>query len=214
MSPITEDRPITATSVLFTDPASPIAPVAELLTNAGVYSQVHLAQLPLDRAGLQQVEQELLAHVSTILRTDLLGLLVDGWRKLGALQDAARFSADKTEELTVQLASHRIETMQTWSIDVLAYGLVVTTTEVVVAVTFDIDIAQALVRASRLVGLRGGRCEIIVRLQVQTRVCKRATKNDAPYVLQQHRTVDLGARLRLGSGIPLLRSNEPAGVAG
>src|SRR4051794_36895483 len=143
MSPITEDRPITATSVLFADPASPVAPVAELLTNAGVYSQVQRAQLPLDRAGLQQVEQELLAHVSTVLRTDLLGLLVDGWRKLDALQDAARFSVDKTEELTVQLASHRIETTQTWSIDVVAYGLVITTTDVVVAVTFDIDIAQA-----------------------------------------------------------------------
>jgi hypothetical protein len=101
----------------------------------------------------------------------------------------------------------------TWSLDIVAYGLVITTTDFVVAVTFDIDIAQALVRASRLVGLRGGRCEVIVRLQVQT-ICKRATENDAPYVIEKHRTVDLGARLKFGSGIPLLRSSEPANVAG
>ena len=96
----------------------------------------------------------------------------------------------------------------------VAYGLVITTTDVVVAVTFDIDIAQALVRASRLVGLRGGRCEIIVRLQVQTRICKRATDNDAPYVIEKRQTLDLGARLRCGSGIPLLRAGETASVAG
>lgn len=206
MSPITEDRPMTATSVLFADPASPVAPVAELLANAGVYSHVQLAQLPLDQAGLQQVERDLVTHVSAILRTDLLGLLVDGWRKFGALQDAARFSVDKTEELTVPLAAHRIETMQTWSIDVLVYGLTITTTDFLIAATFDIDVAQALVCASRLVGLQGGRCEIIVRLEVQTKICKRATENDAPYVVEKHRTVDLGARLKFGSGIPLLRS--------
>jgi hypothetical protein len=53
-----------------------------------------------------------------------------------------------------------------------------------------------------------------VRLEVQTRICKRATENDAPYVIEKHRTVDLGARLKFGSGIRLLRSTEAAGVAG
>jgi len=211
MTPITDDRLMTATSVLFADPVSPVAPVAELLADAGVYSKVRLAQLPLDRAGLQQVERELVNHISTILRTDLLGLLIDGWRKWGSLQDAARFSADRTEELVVQLAAHRVETSQTWSIDVMAYGVAITTTDFVVAATFDIDIAEALIRTSRLVGLRGGRCEVIVRLQVQTRICKRAREKGAPYVIEKHRTVDLGARIPFGKGIPLLSSTTAPG---
>jgi hypothetical protein len=210
MIPTTDTEPLTAASVLLADEL-PADRIAGLLAEAEIWAAARPAQV-LEDASLRHIEQQLAQHAASILDTDLLALLFAGWRKWSALQEAARCSVRTTERLAVPLASHRVESRQLWNVEVHLYNLRLTGVQFVLTTTFDLDAPQAQLGAGRLLGLAGGRCELVVRFEVCAECLQHTAKKRRP-ALEARRAIDLAARISCGDGIPLLSSAEAARLA-
>jgi hypothetical protein len=130
---------------------------------------------------------------SGVLDLDVVDLVVGGWRKHAALVEAARrtLAVPGTEQV-VDLASHRITSVHRPYLTVLVDDVQVAKVDFELTVVFDVKALVAVVRAGRLVALRGGQCEVAATFAAE-----------GILLAQQRRQLDLNARLPLGAGIQL-----------
>ena len=112
--------------------------------------------------------QEAATAAAGLLKVDLIGVLVRGWREHGDIVAAARrtLAAPASTEL-VSMSAHEVTLEQRPSVSVLVDGQRVATLELGLSIVFDVNALLLLINGGRLVAVRSGRCEITATLAVQ-----------------------------------------------
>jgi hypothetical protein len=194
MTTSTAAEPLTVGVVLFADSGVDAATaLARSMDAGGVAAQVLRSVGGLSSAARHEVKQQVAVVASGVLDLDVIDLVVGGWRKHAALVEAARrtLAVPGTEQV-VDLASHRITSVHRPYLTVLIDDVQVAKIDFELTVVFDVKALVAVVRAGRLVALRGGQCEVAATFAAE-----------GILLAQQRRQLDLNARLPLGAGIQL-----------
>jgi hypothetical protein len=156
----------------------------------------------LTRAAGDSLRGQVGTVLAGMLELDLADLLLAGWRRYGALQDAARSTATAPgSSAVVDLATHRVTATYAPRVDVVLDGLPVAHVDAALRVDFDVVAVAATVRAGHLVDLRGGRCTVTADLSVE----------GVP-VARRQATADAAVVVPLGAGLPLLDEDRPGEV--
>jgi hypothetical protein len=172
--------------------------LSALLRHGAVGRALRLAGTGLTAALQHEVSDEVQRVATTLLGVPTVELIVAGWRKHEDLLDAARATA-QTSGLTrfVSLAAHRITHVDQMTVDVVVGEMRLPPLELALAVTADVDAALLIVSSGRLMGVRGGRCILHAKLQL-----------DDETIADQRVQLDLHAERRFQPGYPLLASAE------
>jgi hypothetical protein len=199
-------EPVTAEAVLFTDSrGNPASSLSVNLREKGVYASLEREIGTLSPSGIAELRRRIDEQTALALRGNLLDIAVEGWRKWQYLQAAARKSLTSPNDMEVPLASHRIRSVQNAFVDVSLNRIALATIAVTTTATFDITIAEAWLRAGRLIALGTGPCDLCVNLELHTFLSRTRVEANPPITLEKHRTIDLQSRIPLGkAGIPLL----------
>jgi hypothetical protein len=142
--------------------------------------------------------QEAATAAAGLLKVDLIGVLVRGWREHGDIVAAARrtLAAPASTEL-VSMAAHEVTLEQRPSVSVLVDGQRVASLELGLSIVFDVNALLLLISGGRLVAVRSGRCEITATLAVQ-----------GADLLVRQAHLELPGVIPLGRGIRLLPVGE------
>ena len=170
--------------------AEPIDALAESLREHGTVKSLVNGFPGLTAA----VEREVATEASALLSLNLLDLAVAGWQRYEALMEAARRTQDAptTTEEIVALVTHRIESSQPLTIEVLVDGESVGTIEVKLDVAFELAGVLAVVRQARLTAVRSGTCTVTGTLAMQRTVVAHGQRGlDLPGAVQLRRGVGL-----------------------
>jgi hypothetical protein len=188
-------EPWTVRSVLFGEEGNDsTAALARSMEAGGVGGAVLHRLGGLSGAARHEVDRQVAVVADGLLDLDVVDLAVGGWRKHAALVAAARRTlAVPGSEEVVDLVSHRIRSVHRPDVAVLVDGVRVAKIDFELKVVFEIGALVAVVRAGRLVALRGGRCDLGATLTAE-----------GILLAQQRKRFDLGARLSLGAGVELL----------
>jgi hypothetical protein len=187
----------TALDLLFgpnTDAAEILA--GEILSSGGRSLTGALAQLP--ETTRKAAVQEAAAAAAGLLKVDLVGVLVRGWREHRDIVSAARrtLAAPASTEL-VSMSAHEVMLEQHPFVRVLVDSQRVATLELGLSIVFDVDALLLLISGGRLVAVRSGRCDVTATLAVQ---------GTDLLVRQAH--LELPGLIPLGQGIRLLPAGE------
>jgi len=202
MTTATEGRAPTALSVLFdqdTDAAEALA--SEILSAGNQNLGSALAQFP-EMTRKAAVEEAAATAAAALLKVDLAGVLVRGWREHRDIVSAARrtLAAPGSAELVI-VTSHQIKLDQQPSISVLVDGQRVATLQLGLSIVFDLNALLLGISGGRLTGVRSGRCDITATLAVQ-----------GTDLLNKRAHLELPGVISLRQGIRLLPVDEyPAG---
>jgi hypothetical protein len=163
-------------------------------TGAGVQAALNRIE-PVLRAA---TKLEITKAASALLQLDLIGMLVDGWRKYEDLLVVARRGLETpgSTELA-ELASHRVTVGAHPYIDVVVDGKTIATVRLELTVVFDVTVLAVSVRDGAIVALHAGRTDITATLTV-----------DGVKAPVGHEVVDLPLTVVLGDGIPLLEPGD------
>jgi CHAT domain-containing protein len=112
--------------------------------------------------------QEAATTAAALLKVDLVGVLVRGWREHRDVVSAARrtLAAPGSAEL-VSMSSHEVTLDQRPSVSVLVDGQRVATLELGLSIVFGVNALLLGISGGRLTGVRSGRCDITATLAVQ-----------------------------------------------
>jgi hypothetical protein len=200
MTPAGQKRPQTTADLLFGPGADASGALANQVLGADAKLGHALKRLPPPTR--DAVVHEAATDAAALLDTDLLGLLVAGWRAHHDLADTARRTLARPgcTEL-VDLIKHQITITQQPSVGVLVDGDQIATLRFALSVVFDISTVVAGIKAGLLTAIHAGTCEITTTLNFQgTDVITTSTRLDLPGLV------------KLGLGIRLLPDdNYPAG---
>ena len=193
----------TALDLLFgpnTDAAEALA--GEILSPGGDQNLGRaLAQLP--EMTRRAAAEEAATTAAALLKVDLTGVLVRGWREHRDVVSAARrtLAAPGSTEL-VSMSSHEITLDQRPSVSVLVDGQRVATLQLGLSIVFDLNALLLGISGGRLTGVRSGRCDITATLAVQ-----------GTDLLVRRAHLELPGVMSLRRGIRLLPADEyPAGA--
>ena len=188
-----EGRAPTALDLLFgpnTDAAEALA--SEILSPGGDQN--------LDRALAQFSEmtrkaaaQEAATTAAALLKVDLGGVLVRGWREHRNIVSAAQrtLAAPGSTELVI-VSSHEITLDHRPSISVLVDGQRVATLQLGLSIVFDLNALLLGISGGRLTSIRSGRCDITATLAVQgTDLLVRRAHLELPGVISLRRGIRL-----------------------
>ena len=183
----------TALDLLFgpnTDAAEALA--SEILSPGGDQN--------LDRALAQFSEmtrkaaaQEAARTAAALLKVDLGGVLVRGWREHRNIVSAAQrtLAAPGSTELVI-VSSHEITLDHRPSISVLVDGQRVATLQLGLSIVFDLNALLLGISGGRLTSIRSGRCDITATLAVQgTDLLVRRAHLELPGVISLRRGIRL-----------------------
>jgi hypothetical protein len=186
--------PLTVRSALFGgDQDIAAKSLAGRLDRDGLYRSVHVAVAGAGQVARDEIDSELTRLADEMLGMRAVDLITAGWRKHAELVEAANETiADPDKTMFVNLASHRVISRHTWTINVVIAAPVISIV-FVLAVTFDIDALLAVVRAGRIIGIRGGRCTMRAALTAQEQK-----------LADQSVQFDIDSQLVLDPGINLL----------
>jgi hypothetical protein len=193
-----QDTTPTALDLLFgadTDAAETLA--GEILSPRGDQDLGRaLAYLP--EMTRRAAAQEAATAAAGLLKVDLIGVLVRGWREHRDIVSAARrtLAAPASTEL-VSMSAHEVTLEQRPSVSVLVDGQRVATLELGLSIVFDVNALLLLISGGRLVAVRSGRCEITATLAVQ-----------GADLLVRQAHLELPGVIPLGQGIRLLPVGE------
>ena len=188
-----ESSTLSALDLLFgpdTDAAEALAD--EILSPGGDQNPSRaLADLP--EMTRKAAAQEAATTAAALLKVDLVGVLVRGWREHQAIVSAARrtLAAPGSTEL-VSMSSHEITLDQRPSISVLVDGQRVATLQLGLSIVFDLNALLLVISGGRLTGVRSGRCDITATLTVQgTDLLVRRAHLELPGVISLRRGIRL-----------------------
>ena len=203
MTTATEGRAPTALSVLFdqdTDAAEALA--SEILSPGGNQNLGSaLAQFP-EMTRKAAVQEAAATAAAALLKVDLVGVLMRGWREHRDIVSAARrtLAAPGSAEVVI-VTSHQIKLDQRPSISVLVDGQRVATLQLGLSIVFDLNAVLLGISGGRLTGVRSGRCDLTATLAVQ-----------GTDLLNKRAHLELPGVISLRQGIRLLPVDEyPAG---
>jgi hypothetical protein len=105
---------------------------------------------------------------ASLLKVDLIEVLVAGWSQYRYIVGAARrtLAAPGSTEL-VSMVTHQVTVAQHPSVKVLVDGRRVATLQLDLSIVFDVMALLAGISGGRLVALHSGRCDVTVILAVQ-----------------------------------------------
>jgi hypothetical protein len=150
-----------------------------------------LAQLP--EMTRKAAMQEAATTAAALLKVDLTGVLVRGWREHRDIVSAARrtlAAPGSTEVLSV--STHEVTLEQRPSIGVLVDGQQVATLELGLSIVFDVDALVLGISGGRLVAVHSGNCDITATLAVQgTDLFVRNAHLELPGVISLRRGIRL-----------------------
>ena len=131
--------------------------------------------------------------VAALLKVDLTGVLVRGWREHRDIVSAARrtLAAPGSTEL-VSMATHEVTLEQRPSVSVLVDGQQVATLRLGLSIVFDVNALLLGISSSRLVAVHTGNCDITATLAIQgADVLIRNAHLDLPGVISLRRGIRL-----------------------
>jgi hypothetical protein len=141
--------------------------------------------------------REVVRQVATValktLDIDLIDVAIGGWRAHGRLVAAARRTlAMPGSEEVVDLVSHRIRSVHRPYVSVLLDGAQVARLDLEATVILDVKALVGVVRAGRLVELRGGQSEVTALLAAE-----------GVQLAHRRQPIDLQVALPLRTGVQL-----------
>lgn len=163
-----QDSPFTALDLLFgldADAAGTLA--SEILSPSGDQDLGRaLAHFP--ETTRKAAAQEAATAAAALLKVDLIGVLVRGWREHRDIVSAARqtLAVPASTEL-VSMSDHEVTLEQHPYVSVLVDGRRVATLRLGLTMVFDVHALLLVIRHGRLAAVRTGRCDITATLAVQ-----------------------------------------------
>ncbi len=186
-------RPDTALTLLFGPGEEALDVLRHAIEHAGSGGNLHRALEKLPQVTRDAAAREVTAATAGVLDTNLIDVLVAGWREYRDLTSAARrtLAAPGSTEL-VHLVSHRVSTSQQPYVTVLVDGHQVATVRLGLSVVFDASALLARVRAGRLVAVLTGSCDITATLAIDgTDVVTKQAHLDLPGKMELRRELRL-----------------------
>ncbi len=202
MTTAREGSTLTALDLLFGPDADAAETLAGEILSPGGDQNLGRALAHLSETTRKAVVQEAATTVAALLKVDLIGVLVRGWREHRDIVSAARrtLAAPGSTEL-VSMSAHEVTADQWPSVSVLVDGQRVATLELGLSIVFDVNALLLGISGGRLVAVHAGRCEVTTTLAVQ-----------GTDLLVRHAHLELPGVISLRQGIRLLPTGEyPAG---
>jgi hypothetical protein len=192
----------TALDLLFGPDADAAETLAGEILSPGGDQNLGRALAHLSETTRKAAVQEAATTVAALLKVDLIGVLVRGWREHRDIVSAARrtLAAPGSTEL-VSMSTHEVTVDQRPSVSVLVDGQRVATLDLGLSIVFDVNALLLGISGGRLGAVRSGRCEITATLAVQ-----------GTDLLVRHAHLELRGVIPLRRGMRLLPVGEyPAG---
>ena len=192
----------TALDLLFGPDADAAETLAGEILSPGGDQNLGRALAHLSETTRKAAVQEAATTVAALLKVDLIGVLVRGWREHRDIVSAARrtLAAPGSTEL-VSMSTHEVTVDQRPSVSVLVDGQRVATLDLGLSIVFDVNALLLGISGGKLVAVHSGRCEITATLAVQ-----------GTDLLVRHAHLELPGVIPLRRGIRLLPIGEyPAG---
>jgi hypothetical protein len=157
-----------------------------------------LTRLP--AATRQAAVQEAATTAAALLKVDLIGVLVDGWREHADIVSAARrtLAGPGSTEL-VSMSGHEVTLEQRPTVRVLVDGHPVATVQLGLSIVFGVEALLLGVSGGRITAVRAGHCDITVTLAVQ-----------GTDMITRHKRLELPGVMSLRRGIRLLPAAQYA----
>ena len=183
----------TALDLLFGPDADAAEILAGEILSSGGVQNLGRALASLSETTRKAAVQEAATTVAALLKVDLIGVLVRGWREHRNIVSAARqtLAAPGSTEL-VSMSAHEVTVDQRPSVSVLVDGQRVATLELGLSIVFDVNALLLGISGGRLVAVHSGRCEITATLAVQgTDLLVRHAHLELPGVIPLRRRIRL-----------------------
>jgi hypothetical protein len=168
MTTVAEGGTLTALDLLFGPESDAAGSLADGIVALGGDQSLGRALGHLPQTTRDTAVQEAAAAAVALLKVDLIGVLVRGWREHRDIVSAARrtLAAPGSTEL-VSMITHQISLDQQPSVSVFLDGQRVATVQLGLSVVFDVNALLLLISGGRLAAVRSGRSDIIAILAVQ-----------------------------------------------
>ena len=202
MTTVREGSMPTTLDLLFGPDADAAETLAGEILSPGGDQNLGRALAHLSETTRKAAVQEAATTVAALLKVDLIGVLVRGWREHRDIVSAARrtLAAPGSTEL-VSMSTHEVTVDQRPSVSVLLDGQRVATLDLGLSIVFDVNALLLGISGGRLDAVHSGRCEITATLAVQ-----------GTDLLVRHAHLELRGVIPLRRGIRLLPIGEyPAG---
>jgi hypothetical protein len=188
--------------------ADAVRAMAGEITSPGSNQAFDHALAGLPEATRKAAVQEAATTAAALLKVDLIGVLVRGWREHRDIVAAARRTlAEPGSTELVSMSGHEVTLEQNPSVRVLVDGHQIATVQLGVSIVFDVKALLLGVSGGKITAVRSGSCDIIVTLAVQgTELISRRTHLDLPGV----RSLRRGLRLLPDAEYPAVET-PPAG---
>ena len=163
MSQLREDvAPVTALGVLFDHEGRPDAATEELeraVSEKGAGRAALSGSRSLGSGASGLVDKDVSVKAGALLDIDLGTVLSAGWTRYAALREAGRRTlADPDTDEVVPLHTHRITSTHEPRVELLLDGRPIHSFDFRLELALEVEGVSALVRAGRLIAVRGGRC--------------------------------------------------------
>jgi hypothetical protein len=191
-------QPFHTAAFLFGDSQDSVGALARSLDETGVVGTFDEALKHLSRAGYKAVGRQIAGVAHGMLDLDLGDLVVGGWCKFADLVAAAKrtVAAADSKEI-VELSKHTITYAHHPHVDVLVNDARVATVQFDLAIKFVVKGLSGTISNGHLVALHSGSCDVAGSLAAEGRqLAKREAHLELPLLV------------RLGDGVPLLRSRS------
>lgn len=175
----------TALDLLFGPDTDAVKTLADEILSSGTGQDLGRALAHLPEMTKKAAAQQAATTVAALLKVDLIGVLVRGWREHRDVVSAARrtLAAPGSTEL-VSMATHEVTLDQRPSISVLVDSQQVATLQLGLSIVFDVHALLLGISGGRLVTVHTGNCDITATLAIQgTDVLIRNAPLDLPGVI-------------------------------
>ena len=193
MTPTEESSTLTALDLLFGPDTDAAKTLADKILSPGAGQDIGRPLGHLSEMTQKAAAREAATTVAALLKVDLIGVLVRGWREHREIVSAARrtLAVPGSTELVV-VSSHQITLDQQPSISVLVDGQRVATLHLGLSIVFDLNALLLGISGGRLTGVRSGRCDITATLAVQgTDLFTKRAHLELPAVISLRRGIRL-----------------------
>ena len=193
MTTAEEGRTLTALDVLFGPDTDAARTLADEILSPGAGQELGRALAHLPEMTKKAAAQQAGTTVAALLKVDLTGVLVRGWREHRDIVSAARrtLAAPGSTEL-VSMATHEVTLEQRPSVSVLVDGQQVATLRLGLSIVFDVNALLLGISGGRLVAVHTGNCDITATLAIQgADVLIRNAHLDLPGVISLRRGIRL-----------------------
>jgi hypothetical protein len=188
-----EGSPPTALDVLFGPDTDAAKTLADEILSPAADQDLGRALAHLPEMTKKAAAQQAATIVAALLKVDLIGVLVRGWREHRDIVAAARrtLAAPGSTEL-VSMATHEVTLDQRPSVSVLVDGQRVATLQLGLSIVFDVNALLLGISGGRVVAVHSGNCDITANLAIQgTGVLIRNAHLELPGVIPLRRGIRL-----------------------